>query len=94
MFEGLYWLVVSTLIGVPLIGGLYVVATPTHKLMETWQNWKISRAHRPLKDEHFKGLPRTIILCKILGVVVVVASALTLTMIILSMAGITSGHHP
>jgi uncharacterized membrane protein YkgB len=94
MFDAIKWFIVSALIGVPLIGSLYVVATPTHKLMESWQNWKISRSHRPLKDEHFKGLPRTIMLCKILGVVVVVASALTLALLILSMAGITGGQHP
>jgi hypothetical protein len=87
MFQAAYWLLISTAIGVPLIGSLYVIVTPTHKLIESWQNWKISRSHRPLKDEHFKHLPNTLRLCKLLGIVVVFACLLLLAWIFLSLAG-------
>ena len=88
MFQAAYWLFISAAIGIPLIGSLYVIVTPTHKLIESWQNWKISRSHRPLKDEHFKHLPNTLRLCKALGVVVVVACLLLLAWIFMSLTAI------
>jgi len=88
MFQAAYWLFISAAIGVPLIGSLYVIVTPTHRLIENWQNWKISRAHRPLKDEHFKNLPQTLRLCKLLGVVVVIVCLFVLVWLFSSMAGL------
>ncbi|MGA2052417.1 MAG: hypothetical protein ABSH19_03805 [Opitutales bacterium] len=86
MIDAAKWFIVSALFGVPLIGSLYILCTPSYKLNESWQNWKISRAHRPLKDRHFEGLPRTIRLCKALSLVVALACIFGLTWLILSMA--------
>jgi hypothetical protein len=88
MFQAAYWLIISAAIGVPLIGSLYVIVTPAHKLAESWQNWKISRAHRPLKDEHFKNLPKTIRLLKLLGVVVVIGCLFALVTLFLGLPGL------
>ncbi len=61
----LYWLLVSAGIGVPLIVCGYVLVTPTHGLVASWQNFKMRRQpHRALKDRHFKGLPRKVRICK------------------------------
>jgi hypothetical protein len=87
MFQGLYSLVISALFGVPLIGSLYVLVTPSYKLIESWQNWKISRSHRPLKDEHFKSLPRTILICKWVSLLVLLVALFGLVTTIMSMAG-------
>jgi predicted RND superfamily exporter protein len=87
MIDAVKWLVVSALIGVPLIGSLYIICTPAYKLSESWQNWKISRAHRPLKDEHFKGLSKTIRVCKLLSVLVALIAFFGLVALILSMTG-------
>ncbi len=61
----LYWLIISTAIGVPLILSGYVLITPTHALGAIWQNYKMRREpNRALKDRHFKGLPRKVRICK------------------------------
>jgi hypothetical protein len=85
MLDKLYWLAVSAFFGVPFFASLYVVVTPTHKLIENWQNWKISRSHRPLKDEHFKSLPRAIVLWKVLAFVIMLAALAGLVMVLLSL---------
>jgi len=62
----IYWMAISAVIGVPLFVSLYIMVTPTQKLMASWQNFRMSRSpHRALKDRHFKGLPGRIRLCKI-----------------------------
>jgi hypothetical protein len=85
MIDLIYWLAVSAIIVVPLVGGLYVLTTPTHKLIENWQNFRTSRSSRALKDRHFQHLPRAIFWCKIGSLFVVGACGIALVMLILSM---------
>jgi hypothetical protein len=68
------WLLISVVICVPLMVSLYILVTPTYKLVEGWQNFRISRSRRSLKDRHFKGLPQRIKYCKLLSVVVFIAA--------------------
>jgi len=73
-------LLISAGIGVPLFICGYVMVTPTHNLVGSWQTFRMRRnPRRALKDRHFKGLPRRIRLTKIactLGFVVFLGLAL------------------
>jgi hypothetical protein len=59
-------LLITAGIGVPLFICGYIIITPTHSLVGSWQTFRIRRSpRRALKDRHFKGLPRRIRLVKI-----------------------------
>jgi hypothetical protein len=70
LYDLAYWLIVSALLGVPFMVSLYVLVTPRHKLLASWQNFRMSRSRRVFKDRHFKNIPRILILCKIVSLLV------------------------
>ncbi len=85
ILDALWWFGTSLLIGVPLIFGLYILCTPRHKLMDTWRAWKIYKTQRPLKDHHFKSLPRNIMILKCLSVLLVAGAVTTLALVVMSL---------
>jgi hypothetical protein len=59
------YLLISAGIGVPLFISVYIMITPTHTLVGSWQTYQMRRnPRRALKDRHFKGLPRKVRLVK------------------------------
>ena len=66
IFTGLLrYMLISAGIGVPLFITVYIMITPTHTLVGSWQTYRMRRSPRKaLKDRHFKGLPRRVRLVK------------------------------
>jgi len=59
------YLLISAGLGVPLFICGYILVTPTHGLVGSWQTFCMRRnPRRALKDRHFKGLPRRIRMVK------------------------------
>ena len=70
LFKSLLW---ATVVGVPLFVSIYILRTPNDKIVFSWQNFRMSRTRRVLKDRHFKRAPNIVRLCKVLSVFVMIA---------------------
>ncbi|MBC2595541.1 hypothetical protein H5P28_14840 [Ruficoccus amylovorans] len=75
MLEGLFWIFIAVLIGVPASLGCYLVLANSDKLTVKYQNYQLARTMQPLKDEDFSNMPRIIWLLKAVGVLLLVFSA-------------------
>lgn len=75
MLEGLFWIFIAVLIGVPASLGCYLVLANSDKLTVKYQNYQLARTMQPLKDEDFSNMPRIIWMLKTVGVLLLVFSA-------------------
>jgi hypothetical protein len=74
MLEGLFWIFVAVLIGVPASLGFYLVLSTSDKLTVKYQNYQLARTMQPLKDEDFRDMPRIIWRLKAIGVILLLFS--------------------
>ncbi len=74
----LIWFSIAFLIVAPAILGVYVLAAPADKLGVSYQNYRLAKTGKPLKDEDFSHLPWLLVLMKAGGMSLVVFSGLVL----------------
>ena len=74
MLEGLFWIFIAVLIGVPASIGFYLVLATSDKLTVKYQNYQLAKTMQPLKDEDFRNMPRVIWRLKAIGVLLLVFS--------------------
>ncbi len=72
--EGLFWIFVAILIGVPASLGFYLVLANSDKLTVKYQNYQLARTMQPLKDEDFHDMPRIIWRLKAVGILLLLFS--------------------
>lgn len=55
--DAIIWFPIAFLIVAPAVLGVYVLAAPADKLGVSYQNYRLAKTGKPLKDEDFSHLP-------------------------------------
>lgn len=76
--DAIIWFPIAFLIVAPAVLGVYVLAAPADKLGVSYQNYRLAKTGKPLKDEDFSHLPWLLVLMKAGGVAMIAFSALVL----------------
>ena len=74
MNEGLFWMLVALLVGAPGFIGAYLVFAPYDSLVVRYQNYRLARTHKPLKDEHFPDIKTKVLKLKVTGSILAIGS--------------------
>lgn len=72
--EILFWLLVSVLIFVPGVAGVYLLAASTDQIILRWQNLRSKYSTNVLKDEDFGNANSVVMSLRCVGVLLVATS--------------------
>ncbi len=74
MIEGLFWMLVALVLGLPGFVGVYLLFTSPDNLSVKYQNYRLAKTHQPLKDEDFSNMPSIILRLKMAGSALLIIS--------------------
>lgn len=72
--EIIFWLLVSVLIFVPGVGGVYLLAASADQIILRWQNLRTKYSTNVLKDEDFSNANSVVASLRCVGILLVATS--------------------